>query len=99
MNAFGEIVSIVLSCAVGYIVGRVGHCYLNGWLRNPHWAPHHWIWGVALIILGLSRWQSPVGPLTTMAGLGLWASDLKDFWRMRFFAPDEDGPKRFWHID
>lgn len=32
-------------------------------------------------------------------GVGLVISDLKDFWQLKFFSPDEEGEKRFFHID
>ncbi|OGZ69956.1 MAG: hypothetical protein A3F47_02315 [Candidatus Staskawiczbacteria bacterium RIFCSPHIGHO2_12_FULL_38_11] len=82
----------------GYLLGRFGHCYLNVWIGNPSWLPHHWIYGVILMVI--SFFVSPVlGLITFYFGIGHFISDLKDFWELKFFAPDEEGEKRFFHID
>lgn len=88
------------SAFLGFIIGRVGHCYLNVWLKNPWWVPHHWIPAVVVMILGFSFIQSPdLSYQATSFGSGLFISDLKDFWKLRFIEPDEEGEKSFWHID
>lgn len=88
-----------LTLFIGYIIGRWSHWYLNDKVGNPGWAPHHWIWGVILIFLGFILRDTPYRWHLVAFGLGLFISDLKDFFLLRFFRPDDPGPKRFWHID
>ena len=84
---------------IGYVIGRWGHYYLNVRLKNPSWAPHHWIYGLVLIITGLFFIKSFLGLLTFSFGLGHFISDLKDFLQLKFIGPDEEGEKKFWGID
>lgn len=88
-----------LSLSLGYILGRVGHCYLNVWIGNPYWLPHHWIYGAALIPASYYFTSSIFGLILLFFGIGHLVSDFKDFFHLRFFSPDEKGPKRFFHID
>ena len=69
--------------------------YLNVWLRNTKFAPHHWIYGVILIFLGLRYSEIPFASF----GFGLFLSDSKDFLKFKLIGPDEDGKKNFWGID
>ena len=87
------ILFFVLVAFIGYLIGRFGHYYFGGW----H-APHHWIYGLLLIILGWIYYPSFIGLLMLSFGIGHFISDLKDFWQMEFFGPDE-GERRFWGID
>lgn len=86
---------ILLTSFLGYLLGRFGHVYLNVWLRNPKLAPHHWTYGVMLIFLGLISSEI----LFASFGFGLFLSDLKDFLKFKFVGPDEIGKKKFWDID
>lgn len=86
---------IFLLSFLGYLLGRFGHVYLNVWLRNPKFAPHHWIYGIILIFLGLEYSEI----LFASFGFGLFLSDLKDFLKLKFIGPDEDDKKKFWDID
>lgn len=83
----------------GYIIGRWSHCYLNVWLKNPKWAPHHWVYGFIFIILSLIFSNIFLGLLSLSLGIGFFISDLKDFLRFKFIGPDEEGQKKFWGID
>jgi len=89
----------ILMAFAGYILGRFGHVYLNVWTGNSKWFPHHWIYGVLLIILGIIYWHTLLAQYSLYFGIGLFVSDLKDFLGMKFFEPDKEGPKRFWDID
>ncbi|MBT7349371.1 hypothetical protein HN803_01095 [candidate division WWE3 bacterium] len=89
----------ILLALLGYLVGRFGHAYLNVWLGNPAWAPHHWIYGAILIILGIIYWEIPFARYGLAFGVGHFISDLKDFLDLKFFCPDEEGEKKFWGID
>lgn len=84
---------------LGYAAGRFGHKYLNVWMKNPTWAPHHWIPAVFIVLLGLMFPENPYRWYLVAFGSGLFVSDLKDFLHFRFFEPDDDSPKRFWGID
>ena len=90
---------LILTTIVGYLIGRFGHVYLNVWTGNVNWLPHHWIYGLILIILGTIYWQNINAQLIIFFGLGLLRSDLKDFINLKFFEPDKEGPKKFWNID
>ena len=83
----------------GYLIGRWGHYYLNVWLKNPKWAPHHWIYGLALMAAGIFFYREFIGLLAISFGLGHFISDLKDFLKLKFVGPDEEGEKKFWGID
>ena len=78
-----------LTCFIGYFIGRLGHVY-GGQLKGPH----HWIYGVALIIIG---WFYSIYILSL--GIGVFISDLRDFIKGRFYGVDEPGRKKFWGID
>jgi len=84
---------------LGYLVGRFGHVYLNVWIGNPNWLPHHWIYGILSIIGGIIFWQILLAKYLLFFGVGLFVSDLKDFFKLKFFEPDDDGRKSFWDID
>lgn len=87
-----------LGFAIGYVLGRIGHYWVNDWMGNPDWTPHHWIYG-ALIIPASTYFTSVFGLVLLFFGVGHFISDLKDFLELKFFAPDAEGPKRFFHID
>lgn len=91
---------VLLSAFFGYLLGRFGHCYLNVWLKNPKWAPHHWIYGLILIVVGIFLLPSTQMALPVFSfGLGCFISDFKDFLKLKVFSPDEEGKKSFWNID
>lgn len=94
-----SIIYLVTMAFGGYLLGRWGHYYLNIWLKNPKWAPHHWIYGLVLIIPGLSFFKYYyLGTLMFSFGAGQFISDLKDFLQLKFIGPDEEGKKIFWGI-
>ena len=84
----------ILSAVVGYLLGRVGHRWLNVWIKNPRWVPHHWLYGLVLAVAGgfsSEAWLFCVG-------VGLFISDLRDAAKLYVFRPDapQDG---FWGFD
>ncbi len=83
---------------IGYLVGRWSHAYLTDLAGNPV-APHHWIYGALLIILGLTFRKRTIGKVMLFSGAGLFVSDLIDFFHFRILGPDPLGPKKFWGID
>ena len=92
-------INVFIGLASGYLLGRIGHFYINVWLKNPGWTPHHWIYGAILIPAGSFINSSFWGLVIIFFGIGHLISDLKDFIELKFFGPDEEGPKRFFHID
>lgn len=79
---------------IGFAVGRIGHIYW-GHLNTPH----HWIYGLILIILGLIFYGDFLGLLAFYFGTGHFISDFKDFLHLRIIGPDEVTKKKFWEID
>ena len=78
----------------GYAVGRISHI-LGGHLN----VPHHWIYGVLLIIVGAIFYQHTLGWLALAFGIGHTISDLDDMMALKFYGRDEPGPKHFWGTD
>jgi len=79
---------------LGFIIGRIGHVF-GGSLN----APHHWIYGVIFVIIGIIFRKKSWGIIVLVFGAGLFVSDLRDFLMLKFYGPDVPGPKSFWHID
>jgi len=96
-----SILFFLLIAFLGYLVGRWGDNYLNFWLKDPSWAPHHWIYGLILAIVGILYIDSSLGFWAFSFGAGLFISDLKDFLDFKFFGKDNKtkDQRRFWHID
>ena len=89
-----QILFYILIAFIGYSVGRIGHIYL-GYTKSPH----HWIYGLILIILGLIFYKQFLGLLALFFGIGHFISDFDDFLHLRFYGRNKDGRKRFWGID
>lgn len=81
---------------VGFAIGRIGHIF-GGQLN----APHHWIYGVIIVIIGivLCFYKKEWSLYFIFFGLGLTISDLKDMLDLKFYGVDDVEVKRFWHID
>ena len=92
------IVTQVIICGlivfVGYVVGRIGHI-TRGHLKTLH----HWIYGLVLLIIGLVFCESLWGLYILSFGAGLFISDLRDFFDLKFYGVDKDGIKKFWEVD
>ncbi len=89
---------------VGYVIGRWGDYYLNFWVGDRAWfncLPDHWIYGLILMILGLTLLKKDGGLYFFSFGTGLFISDLKDFLNLKFYGPDnkDKSQRKFWHID
>jgi len=88
-----------MSGFIGYILGRICHYWLNPLFNNPDWAPHHWIYGLLIVVYG---WYATglYGLLIAAFGIGFFVSDLRDFLNGEIIGPDDDTePARFWGID
>jgi len=84
----------LLVAFIGYAIGRISHIYW-GHIKSPH----HWIYGLALMVIGLIFYQNFWGLVALAFGIGYFISDFKDFWHLKFYGPDEEGEKKFWGID
>lgn len=95
------IVNLLISAFAGYLIGRWGDYYLNFWMRDPSWAPHHWIYGLILMAIGLFYFKNSLGLWMFFFGLGIFVSDFKDFMDFKFIGKDNKttSQRRFWHID
>lgn len=89
-----QILFYILIAFIGYSIGRISHIYW-GYMK----VPHHWIYGLILIIVGLIFYKYPLGIIAFYFGVGHFISDLKDFLQLKFFGVDEEGKKKFWGID
>ncbi|MDD5342467.1 MAG: hypothetical protein PHI73_03990 [Patescibacteria group bacterium] len=96
---FKKTLPLIIVAFISYLIGRWSHVWLNDWAGNPTWAPHHWIYGALLIILGLTFRKKMVGKMMLAFGAGLFLSDLIDFLHFRILSPDPLGEKHFWGID
>jgi len=88
-------IAFYLSVAfLGYAVGRISHIY-GGHLK----APHHCIYGLILVIIGLFFYKDGIGWVFLCFGTGHFISDFKDFWQLKFFGTDEEDKRKFWGVD
>jgi hypothetical protein len=87
-----DLIIIILSLFLGFAIGRFGDKY-GGHLR----APHHWIYGLILIIAGIFI-HKPIGYFLISFGIGHFISDLDDFLNLRFFGVDVPHKWEFWSI-
>ena len=76
-----QILFYILMAFVAYVIGRIGHVYW-GHLRTPH----HWIYGLILMILGLIFYEKFSGLLMFSLGTGHFISDFKDFLHFRLLG-------------
>ena len=89
-----QTIIFILIVFAGYALGRIGHI-AGGHIKSPH----HWIYGLFLIIIGLVFFKDSLGFYIIASGFGLFISDLKDFFSLKFYGVDDVGRKRFWGID
>lgn len=95
-----SIINFLVSALIGYLIGRWSDYYLNFWLKDPSWAPHHWIYGLILMVAGLVL-RNDLGLWMFFFGAGLFISDLQDFLDLKFIGKDnkDKSQRRFWHIN
>ena len=95
-----QIIIFFIFIFAGYVVGRWGDNYLNFWMKDPKWAPDHWIYGFLLIFAALF-FKDGLKLGIFSFGMGLFISDLKDFLNLKFFGSDNKKKEdvKFWHID
>jgi len=93
MDSLIIIVGSIISAFIGFAIGRIGDKY-GGYLN----APHHWIYGLVLIIVGIVYVNHWIGILSLFFGIGHFISDLDDFLHMRIWGIDEPHKWKFWSI-
>lgn len=89
-----EVLLLLVIAFSGYAIGRISHI-LGGHLN----APHHWIYGVLAVIVGVIFIKEEWGKWFLAFGIGHTISDLKDMVGLKFYGRDDPGPKKFWGID
>jgi hypothetical protein len=89
-----DILFYISMAFIGYSIGRIGHV-LGGHLKSPH----HWIYGLALVIVGIFFYGKFLGVSIISFGIGLFISDLKDFLNMEIYGMDKVKKRKFWRID
>ena len=87
------ITSSPISTFAGFALGRFGDKY-GGHLNTPH----HWIWGIILIVLGIVYINTPLGIISLSFGAGHFISDLDDFLHLRLWGVDKPHEWGFWSI-
>jgi hypothetical protein len=95
-----DVLNFLLAAFLGYLIGRWGDYYLNFWLKDPP-APHHWIYGLIIMIIGAFYFKDGLGLWIFSFGAGLFVSDLKDFLDLKFWGRDgkTKESRKFWSID
>lgn len=88
------IIIVFITIFVGYTIGRISHILWGHWNT-----PHHWVYGLICIAIGLVFYENILGKFVFYFGIGHFLSDIKDFLIFKFFGRDSDGPKRFWGFD
>ncbi|MCX6723221.1 MAG: hypothetical protein NT094_04140 [Candidatus Staskawiczbacteria bacterium] len=96
-----DIANFLIAAFLGYLIGRFGDYHINFWIKDPPWLPHHWIYGLILIIIGIFCFKNNLQIWIFSFGAGLFVSDLKDFLDFKFFGSDgkTKETRKFWHID
>ncbi|HPI67074.1 MAG TPA: hypothetical protein PKZ16_00805 [bacterium] len=77
-----------------YAIGRITHIYAGHWNT-----PHHWIYGIIALVVGIIFYKKNWGIYLILFGLGLIISDFKDMLSLKFFDPDNMRIKKFWTVD
>ena len=95
-----QIIIFFISAFIGYVIGRWGDNYVNFWMRDPNWTPHHWIYGALLMVVAFFI-KDNLNLWVFSFGLGVLISDLKDFMKFKIIGSDgkEKSKIKFWHID
>jgi len=86
------IIGIAVAFA-GFAIGRFSDKY-GGHLNTPH----HWIYGLILLILGIYYINQLLGVLSFSFGIGHFISDLDDFLHIRIWGVDKPHKWKFWSI-
>ena len=93
MDLFIIVASGLISAFIGFAIGRLGDKFW-GYLN----APHHWIFGSVLVIVGIIFINNWIGIVSLFFGIGHFISDLDDFLHMRVWGVDKPHEWKFWSI-
>ena len=91
MNFF--ILFYILALFTGFALGRLGDKYFG-----PKNTPHHWIYGLFLVVLGTIFYYNFFSLLLIFFGIGHFISDLNDFFHLRIYGIDVPHKWKFWSI-
>ena len=96
-----NILNLLLAAFLGYLLGRFGDYVSDYWLNDPAWLPHHWIYGAVLIMIGYFFPLAGWGVYAASFGVGVFISDLKDFWHLKFIGKDNKpiNQRKFWDVN
>lgn len=93
MNVFIYSIISIISFLLAFAIGRFGDKF-GGHLN----APHHWIYGLLLMIAGTILQNRIIAIISISFGLGLFISDLDDFLHLRIWGVDKPHKWKFWSI-
>jgi putative Mn2+ efflux pump MntP len=83
----------IFSLFAGFAIGRFSDKW-GGHLPTPH----HWIYGLILVVFGIYYIRSALGVFGLSFRIGHFVSDLDDFLHMRVFGRDVPHRWKFWSI-
>jgi hypothetical protein len=84
---------ISASAFAGFAIGRIGDRY-GGHIKGPH----HWIYGLLVIAFGAIFLSGLLMWAVIAFGLGVFVSDLEDFFKGKVYGVDEPHEWRFWSL-
>jgi predicted alpha/beta hydrolase len=79
---------------ISYSIGRISHI-LGGHLNTPH----HWIYGVIALIVGIIFHREKWSIYLILFGIGFIISDFTDMIDLKFYGVDDVKIKKFWGVD
>jgi len=89
----------LLLAFIGFSLGRIGHI-VGGQIP---WIPHHWIFGLILVVAGLVCFLFKKARITgyylIFFGAGVFISDFRDFVLGRVWELDDVTILKFWAVD
>lgn len=94
VDVFFAFLVAAITCFLGFAIGRYGDKY-GGHLD----APHHWIWGIVLVVVGFIYVDNLFGVVSLAFGLGHFVSDFDDFANMRIWGVDKKHKWKFWSVE
>lgn len=83
---------------MGFAMGRIGDKYRNSEYMVAKKTPHHWIYGLFLIVIGIAFYHNLWSLPLVFFGIGHFISDLNDFFHLRIYGVDVPHEWKFWSI-
>jgi len=88
-----------LALLAGFTFGRLGHIMGGG----IAWVPHHWIFGLIIIIVSLIlifvKKNKYLAVILLAIGIGIFVSDFNDFLLLKVWGADDVTILKFWALD